>query len=301
MNNPKMIARSIFAVGATLAACLVYGQAANPFGPPPTLTPEMQAIIKDASAKPTPHLPDGSVDLGGYWQLPKSKGAYGGVFGPPPPPSSDPNTINVFPPGATVKNVNAQDKEHADARKANTSLRPKYKPEYAAKANENFDKGDLVDPTYGCQLPGVVRLGLPSEIFERSGAVAVMYSGLVNRYRVIPVDGRKPEKNPEPLPMGHPVGHWEGNTLVVETNGFVPDNWLDHDGSYHSGDLKLTERYTRQGNSLKYEMVAEDPIFAEPFKAFNTTLVLGSSDKHVDDEYGCDERDIGHMVNSAKH
>ena len=300
MNTLKNMDRLMVMLAGALVVSGVHGQAQDPYRPPPTLTPELQAQVKEAAAKPTPHLPDGTVDLGGYWQMPTSPGG-GGIFGPPQSPSADKNTINVFPPGATVVNVNALDKKHADERRANTALRPKYKPAYAAKASENFDKGDLVDPTYGCQLPGVVRLGLPSEIFERSGSVAVMYSGLVNRYRVIPVDGRKPEKNPEPIPMGHPVGHWEGGTLVVETNGFVPDNWLDHDGSYYSGDFKLTERYTRHGNSLKYEMIAEDPIFAEPFKAMSTTLILGASDKHVDDEYGCDERDIGHMVNSAKH
>ena len=300
MNTSKIIARPMVILAAALVASTVYGQAQDPFRPAATLTPELQAQVKEAAAKPTPHLPDGTVDLTGYWQPPRAPGG-GAIFGPPQAPSTDKNTINVFPPGATVANVNALDKKHADERRANLALRPKYKPAYAAKANANFDKGDLADPTYGCQLPGVVRLGLFSEIFQRPGSVAVMYAGLVNRYRVIPVDGRKPENNPEPIPMGHPVGHWEGNTLVVETNGFVPDDWLDHDGSYYSGDFKLTEKYTRQGNTMKYEMVAEDPIFAEPFKAMSTTLILGPSDKHVDDEYGCDERDIGHMVNSAKH
>jgi hypothetical protein len=298
MNTSKALVRSLFAVVGGLAACSAYGQQANPYLPPPSLSPELQAQVKEAAAKPTPHLADGSIDLGGYWQVPNSH--RGGIFGPPQPTGPD-NTINVFPPGATVVNVNAQDKVHADERRANTALRPKYKAAYAAKANENFDKGDLADPTYGCQLPGVVRLGLPNEIFQRSGSIALMYGGLVNRYRVVPVDGTKPEKKPEPLPMGHPVGHWEGSTLIIETNGFVPDYWLDHDGSYHSGDLKLTEKLTRQGNTLKYEMVAEDPIFAEPFKALSSTLILGPGGKHVDDEYGCDERDITHMVNGAKH
>ncbi len=297
MSTCKKMTRSVLMMASALSACLAYGQPTDPYRPPPPASPETLALLKEAAAKPTPHLADGTIDLDGYWQLPKSRG---GTFGPAQPRGPD-NTINVFPPGATVVNVNASDKAHADARRADTSLRPKYKPAYAAKAIENFDKGDLADPTYGCQLPGVVRLGLFNEIFQRPGSVALMYSGVVNRFRVVPVDGTKPEKNPEPLPMGHPVGHWEGSTLIIETNGFVPDDWLDHDGSYYSGDLKLTEKLTRQGNTLKYEMVAEDPIFAEPFKAMSTTLILGPGNKHVDDEYGCDERDISHMVNSAKH
>ena len=101
--------------------------------------------------------------------------------------------------------------------------------------------------------------------------------------------------------MGHPIGRWDGNTLVIETSGFFGDYWLDKDGSYYSEDMKLTERLTRQGNTLRYEMTAEDPMFAEPFKPAPKTLLRAREGTHVDEEYGCNERDLPKMINGTKH
>jgi hypothetical protein len=288
-----------YSVGVVAAGALLSVAVGQGFNPPPPLTPAQLEIVKKAEAAPTPHLADGKVDFSGYWRPPSANpnGQYG--FGTHAPLEG--NNISVFPKDASVKNVNAADAAHAAARRANTALRPKYKPEFAAKAEENFNKGDLADPTYGCTLPGVVRLGLPNEIFARGGSVTFLYEGLVNHYRVIPTDARKPDPHADPVPLGHSIGHWEGNTLVIVTTGFIGDYWLDHDGSYYSGDLKLTEKISRQGNALKFEMLAEDPMFAEPFKAYSSTLVLQPADEHIADEYGCEEKDITHMVNGAKH
>jgi hypothetical protein len=263
-----------------------------------------QAKIREAAALPAPRAADGHPDLSGYWA---TVGGYFPFSKPPSPVAGPaapgaPKEIQVFPPGASVAAVNAGDRANSAARRADPSLRPKYKPEYVAKTAEFFEKGDLADPTYGCQLPGVVRLGTTSEIFQRPGAVVLLYEGLVNRFRVIPVDGRKRELNEEALPLGHPLGRWDGDTLVIETSGFVPDYWLDKDGSFYSDALKLTERLTRQGNTLNYQLMAEDSkLFVEPFKPKPTTLLLQPAARHIDDEYGCDERDIQHMVNGTKH
>jgi hypothetical protein len=290
--NNSVVCVGILMVGALMS--VAHGQG---FDPPPALTPAQLELIKKAEVGPTPHLPDGRADLSGYWKPPSANP--GGPFGTHPPLEG--NNITVFPKDASVKNVNASDVAHAAARRANTALRPKYKAEFAAKAEENFNKGDLADPTYGCTLPGVARLGLPSEIVARPGSVTFLYEGLVNHFRVIPTDARKPDPHADPIPMGHSIGHWEGDTLVIITTGFIADYWLDHDGSYYSGDLKLTERLTRKGNVLKFQMLAEDPMFVEPFKAYSSTLVLQPADQHIADEYGCEEKDITHMVNGAKH
>ena len=64
-------------------------------------------------------------------------------------------------------------------------------------------------------------------------------------YRQIFMDGRKLESNPDPSWMGYSVGHWEGDTLVVDSNGFKDKTWLDHDGHPHTEALRMTERYRR--------------------------------------------------------
>jgi len=79
-------------------------------------------------------------------------------------------------------------------------------------------------------------------------------------YRQIYLDGRKLESNPNPSWMGYSVGHWEGDTLVVETNGYNDKTWLDHDGHPHTEALRTTERYRRTNfGNLEMEETLSDP------------------------------------------
>ena len=67
--------------------------------------------------------------------------------------------------------------------------------------------------------------------------------------------------------MGWSVGHWEGDTLVVDVTGLGDGSWLDRAGSYHSSRLHVVERYTMTGpNHIQYEATIEDPeVLTEPF------------------------------------
>ena len=67
--------------------------------------------------------------------------------------------------------------------------------------------------------------------------------------------------------MGHSLGRWEGETLVVEVTDQMPDTWFDATGTWHSEELKVTERYTPMGtNHIMYEATIEDPgVFTEPW------------------------------------
>jgi hypothetical protein len=267
---------------------------------PGGVRPDAAARIAAAAALPTPRLKNDRPDLSGYWQPATGPGGTGGVYGAVKQPDAS-GQISVFPETSSVAAVNARMRAAVAKRRADTSLRPKYREPYAAKAMENFDAGDLVDPTYGCQLPGVARLGLPSEIFQTTDAVVLLYADLVNRYRVVPTDGRKRDPDADALVMGHPIGRWEGETLVVETSGFTDETWIDDDGSFHSEGLKLTERFTRKGNVLEYEAIAEDPIFLEPFKLRSQQLLLAPPGTHVLEEYPCVERSLDNMTNSETH
>ncbi|MGC4029989.1 MAG: hypothetical protein QM696_14090 [Steroidobacteraceae bacterium] len=287
-----------------IAACLVWA-AVSPVvhgAGAPQLNEAAQAKIKAAAGAKTPLTADGHPDLSGYWQSPAMGG--GGV---PPglataPKSNDDGTVRLFGEGADVVTVNKRMRDAVAARRANTSLRPKYKnPEDAAKALANFDAGDMADPTYGCVLPGVARLGLPAEIFQRPGAIVLLYEDLVNRYRVVPIDGSKLEDDLEEMPLGYPLGHWEGDTLVIETTGFVEGNWIDRDGSFHSKDLRMVEKFTRRGNTLHVDVVAHDPIWVEPFTVNSRTLVLAPAGTHVGSEYACNELGKENLVNGEKH
>jgi hypothetical protein len=79
-------------------------------------------------------------------------------------------------------------------------------------------------------------------------------------YRQIWMDGRALEREPNPSWMGYSVGRWDGDTLVVESNGFHAGTWLDRDGNPHTEQLRLTERYRRSNfGSLDIEVTLSDP------------------------------------------
>lgn len=86
-------------------------------------------------------------------------------------------------------------------------------------------------------------------------------------YRQVFMDGRKLETAPNPSWMGYSVGHWDGDTLVVESNGFNDHTWLDHDGHPHTEALRTTERYRRRDfGNLDVEVTLSDPaIYAKPW------------------------------------
>jgi len=67
--------------------------------------------------------------------------------------------------------------------------------------------------------------------------------------------------------MGHSVGRWEGDTLIVDSNGFNDRSWLDHDGHPHSEALRITERYQRMDfGHMNIEVTLDDPqVYAHPW------------------------------------
>src|SRR5206468_849171 len=86
------------------------------------------------------------------------------------------------------------------------------------------------------------------------------------RYRQIYLDGRKLPKDPNPTWLGYSVGHWEGETLVVESAGFNDRTWLDRVGHPHSEKLRVTERFRRVDfGHMQFQITYEDPeTFTKP-------------------------------------
>ena len=119
-------------------------------------------------------------------------------------------------------------------------------------------------------------------------------------YRQIFMDGRALEKVPSPNWMGYSVGHWDGDTLVVESFGFNDRTWLDHDGHPHTEALRMTERYRRRDfGNLDLEVTFSDPaVYARPW----TVAVRGELAADTEMlEWVCNERGGGleHLVGKA--
>jgi len=132
--------------------------------------------------------------------------------------------------------------------------------------------------------------GNGQQIVQAPGYVTILQE-MVHEARVIPTDGRPHASQNIRSYMGDPRGHWEGNTLVVETTNFLGGKTgigLNGGGVPTSDALKLTERYTRIGpNEIKYEVTIDDPkTYTSTFKvAFPLTQEPG----YQNFEYACHE------------
>src|SRR5215467_8879838 len=132
--------------------------------------------------------------------------------------------------------------------------------------------------------------GNGQQIVQGPGYVTILQE-MVHEARVIPLNGR-PHASPNVRSyMGDARGHWEGNTLVVETTNFLANKTgigLNGGGTPTSDTLKLTERYTRvDPNTVNYEVTINDPkTYVQPFKvAFPLTQEPG----YQNFEYACHE------------
>jgi hypothetical protein len=132
---------------------------------------------------------------------------------------------------------------------------------------------------YRCVTRGVVGSMMPTaydngnQIVQAPGYVVIRQE-MIHEARVIPVDGRPHAGQGIRLYMGDSRGHWEGNTLVVETTNFTDKTSIGSNGRAINGDggtnseaLQLVERFTRTGpNTLKYEATINDPkIWTRPW------------------------------------
>ena len=132
--------------------------------------------------------------------------------------------------------------------------------------------------------------------FIQTPAVMVMLYGDLT-YRQVFLDGRSLEKNPNPAWMGYSVGRWDGDTLVVESNGYNDRTWLDFAGLPHSEGLRVTERFRRTDfGNMSLTMTMEDPaVYARPIRIDTSMQVIVDTEIM---EYVCaeNEKDRVHMT-----
>jgi len=139
------------------------------------------------------------------------------------------------------------------------------------------------DPMYlNCKPPGGSRqfqLAYGVQFVEdrdRKRIFVLMGSGN-NNYRIINTDGRSHKgqvggDDENPLYFGRSVGHWEGDTFVVDTRGFNEDFWFTNGGLPHTDQLRLLERFSRPDfDTLKYDVTVEDPgAYTRPWSSSST-------------------------------
>lgn len=139
-----------------------------------------------------------------------------------------------------------------------------------------------VDPTFGCEPPGVPRIyDLGSSLVEmyqakdRPDRIFIFYE-VIHTWRTIWMNNRTmPDNGGVPRALGYSLGHWEGNDLVVDTTGFADWGWINRAGFPHSDALYVTERFRRTDREhMRLDLTLNDPkAYVEPWKmAIDFTL-----------------------------
>jgi len=142
-----------------------------------------------------------------------------------------------------------------------------YLPEAEKQREKNRANWPGADPAAKCYLPGIPRanyMPFPFQIIQGTGDILFAYQFHATNRKIHMTDHKAP---PVDTWMGRSNGHWEGDTLVVETTGLNGNTWLDRSGNHHSSEMTVTERFTLIDDShMQYEATIEDPkTFSEPW------------------------------------
>jgi hypothetical protein len=150
-----------------------------------------------------------------------------------------------------------------------------FQPWAAAVYDYNSVNQSKYDPEGYCLPPGGPRMmatPYPAEIIQlpEQKRVIMIFEGAAHIWREIFMDGREHPKGDalNPTYLGHSVGHYEGDALVVDVVGFNEATWLDYFGHPHTDQLHVIERFTRPNKgTLHYEATIDDPgAYTKPFK-----------------------------------
>ncbi len=152
----------------------------------------------------------------------------------------------------------------------------------------------------GSQLPVIYGNGL--RIVQNPTSVAISYE-MIHDTRVIPLDNRPHIDSGVEQYMGNPRGHWEGDTLVVESTNFTDKTsiGINGNGTRHSDKLKITERFTRvDPQMIAYTARIEDPVtYTAPF---TIRLMITQQPNYETYEYSCHEGNgaVGHSLSGER-
>jgi hypothetical protein len=158
---------------------------------------------------------------------------------------------------------------------------PPFQPAAAAKFKSMTTlERELARPSVNCLPRGVPGMFLtnpyPIQLIQTPGQL-VQLMELNNNFRVIPTDGRPHTKDPDPTFNGEGVGHWEGDTLVIDVIAMDERTWNSLGGWFHSDQQHVVERISRPSkNYLTYQVTIEDPkVLTKPWKSAPRTWTLG--------------------------
>jgi hypothetical protein len=178
---------------------------------------------------------------------------------------------------------------------------PSYKPEYQAKVRQLSDHESKLDPVFYCGRPGIPRIGPPRKIVQLPTETIFFYEDISgDPYRIIPTDGRPHRANANPSHYGDSIGKWDGNVFVVDVRNFVDDTWIGEDGYLHSSDMRVIERFWKDGENLVWQATVEDPVMLAKPWVMPARLIKPSTEP-LEESPKCVETDGPKLLNDDHH
>ena len=266
------------------------------------------------ASMPTPRTTDGKPDLSGRWG--GFAGAGTGVLAIEPDGTEyDFDTFADYQAAVTAGEVsrsariigrlpnyrhgnNVYAERDDGMRRRYFANPPLYKPEFWERVEYLDVNGNLEDMTFICMPEGVPRMGPPMRIVQTETDVVLLYQHR-NTWRVVPTDGRPhdPVNGVDQTFLGDSVGRWEGDALVIDVVGFNDITWLGWPGWFHTNEMRVEERFTREGNTLRYEVTVHDPaVLIQPWEMDPIVLELNPSTATYLEDPPCLDFDAAHMV-----
>ena len=276
---------------------------------------------------PAPRTPDGKPDLSGVWETaPCPDCAPPVIDGLSPTPGSGQaaarGTAPAAPP-ATSATESAQGRGNANAQAGGRGGRggrgggfgrnifgnvggstPEGEAPYQPWAKELVTRrmadNSKDNPDAHCLPMGIMQMDAhpyPKKIIQTPTEVLMIYEASGTTVREIFLDGRPLPKKEDVDPWwnGYSVGHWDGDTLVIETTGLMDDGWLDVRGSPLTSAATLTERIRRINfGYLEIKVTIDDPkAYTKPFDAVVYSRIMPTSQLS---EFVCIDKDAAHYI-----
>jgi hypothetical protein len=212
----------------------------------------------------------------------------------PAPKAADghPDLTGIWISSRTYTNPEGRGLEKYMAKGSKAPMLPNAEKAYA----ENTAHGDVADPSERCLPDGVPNhmIPLPVKMVQTPGVTLQLYEEFAV-FRQIHTDGRKLPADPHPTFFGYSVAHWDKDTLVVESNGFNDQTYIDGEGLPHSPDLRIVERYRRPDfGHMSIEFTFTDAKnYSRPWNATINFDLMPDTELM---EHVCEnEKDLGHM------
>jgi hypothetical protein len=258
------------------------------------------AAVEAAKKAPTPHLADGHADLTGFW-APAGWGyavTQGGV-------TADGKTRYTQRGGEREGPVQTDAKKRELKNRLEGPNLPPYKPEFVERVKYLGEHQSHEDPAFKCAPKGFPRVGPPTEIVQVADEIVFLYdtvnSSEQNAFRIVSTDGRKHDPSLNPSYYGDSIGHWEGDTMIIDVTNFVDDTWLSQNGTIHSDAMHVVEKLSREGNVIDWAISIDDPkMFTRPW-VIERHLVHGLKGGHALEEAPCIEHDYSHLTNDDRN